>query len=112
MPGLAATRCLIALLILALAMPVLAQTKTLTPEEFTDAFARAVGQAPVLLPWGASVPVMAALDARGIPNVLTGFGLPDAAMHAPNERFPLAYLGLGMEAVRRSLVALGAVARV
>jgi acetylornithine deacetylase/succinyl-diaminopimelate desuccinylase-like protein len=72
------------------------------------AFERVMGAAPVTLPWGASVPVMAALDERGIPNVLTGFGLPDAAMHAPNERFPLAHLGLGMSAVRESLRVLGA----
>jgi acetylornithine deacetylase/succinyl-diaminopimelate desuccinylase-like protein len=71
----------------------------------SDAFERVVGRAPVTLPFGASVPVMAALDERGIPNVLTGFGLPDAAIHAPNERFPLAYVQLGISAVREALLA-------
>jgi acetylornithine deacetylase/succinyl-diaminopimelate desuccinylase-like protein len=72
----------------------------------SDAFARAIGRPPLLLPWGASVPVMAALDERGIPNVLTGFGLPDSAFHAPNERFPIEYLPLGITAIREALHAL------
>jgi acetylornithine deacetylase/succinyl-diaminopimelate desuccinylase-like protein len=72
-----------------------------------EAFARVVGRAPLTLPFGASVPVMAALDERGIPTVLTGFGLPDAAIHAPNERFPLAYVALGISAVREALLAFG-----
>jgi acetylornithine deacetylase/succinyl-diaminopimelate desuccinylase-like protein len=76
--------------------------------KISDAFGRVIGRPPVPLPWGASVPLMAALDERGIPNVLTGFGLPDSAFHAPNERFPLAYLPLAIAAVRETLLALGA----
>lgn len=72
---------------------------------------RMTGSAPVTLPWGASIPLLSALDERGIPNALTGFGLPDAAVHAPNERFPLAYLGLGMQTIRELLLALGDVPR-
>ena len=72
-----------------------------------EAFERVMGHPPVTLPWGASVPLMAALDERGIPNILTGFGLADANIHAPNECFPLAYLARGIEAVRESLKALG-----
>jgi hypothetical protein len=49
---------------------------------------------------------MAALDERGIPKVLTGFGLPDSAFHAPNERFRLDYLPLGISAIREALHAL------
>lgn len=73
----------------------------------SEAFTRVLGRPPVMLPSGSSVPVMAGLDERKIPSVLTGFGLPDSAFHAPNERFPLAYLPLGMSAVRESLLALG-----
>jgi acetylornithine deacetylase/succinyl-diaminopimelate desuccinylase-like protein len=68
---------------------------------------RVTGNPPVTLPWGASIPLLAALDERGIPNALTGFGLPDAAVHAPNERFPVAYLGIGMQTIRELLLALG-----
>jgi acetylornithine deacetylase/succinyl-diaminopimelate desuccinylase-like protein len=75
-------------------------------QQISAAFARVLGRAPVTLPWGASVPLMAALDERGVPNVLTGFGLPDSGFHAPNERFPLAYLPLGIAAVRETLLAL------
>jgi acetylornithine deacetylase/succinyl-diaminopimelate desuccinylase-like protein len=74
----------------------------------SEAFGRVVGRPPVTLPWGASVPLMAALDERGIPSVLTGFGLPGSGFHAPNERFPLAYLPLAIAAVRETLLALGA----
>ncbi len=68
---------------------------------------KVTGEPPLTLPWGASIPLLAALDERGIPNALTGFGLPDAAIHAPNERFPVAYVGLAMRAIRELLTALG-----
>jgi acetylornithine deacetylase/succinyl-diaminopimelate desuccinylase-like protein len=74
---------------------------------FSEVIEQVTGRPPVMLPWGASIPLLAALEERGIPNVLTGFGLPDAAVHAPNERFPVAYVGVGMNVVRGLLGALG-----
>jgi acetylornithine deacetylase/succinyl-diaminopimelate desuccinylase-like protein len=54
------------------------------------AFAAAYGAEPVLMREGGSVPVtvefQAALDAK---LLVTGFGLPDDALHSPNERMSL-----------------------
>jgi acetylornithine deacetylase/succinyl-diaminopimelate desuccinylase-like protein len=54
------------------------------------AYARGFGVAPVFLRNGGSVPVVNTFDELlGIPTVLMGFGLPDDAIHAPNERVQL-----------------------
>ena len=72
-----------------------------------DAFERVVGRRPLLLRSGGSIPLVPALADRGIPTVLTGFALPDANMHSPNERLLVRYVPLGVEAARETLVALG-----
>jgi acetylornithine deacetylase/succinyl-diaminopimelate desuccinylase-like protein len=57
------------------------------------------GRGPVLLPSGGSIPFVSALaEARRIDVALLGFGLPDDAIHAPNERFYLPNLFRGIEA--------------
>jgi acetylornithine deacetylase/succinyl-diaminopimelate desuccinylase-like protein len=71
-----------------------------------DAFERVVGRRPLLLRSGGSIPLVPALADRGIPTVLTGFALPDANMHSPNERLLVRYVPLGVEAARATLVAL------
>ncbi len=50
------------------------------------AIERATGTAPVAMRSGGSIPVMAALVARGTPTILSGFGSPDDNIHSPNER--------------------------
>jgi acetylornithine deacetylase/succinyl-diaminopimelate desuccinylase-like protein len=72
-----------------------------------DAFERVVGRRPLLLRSGGTIPLVPALAERGIPTVLTGFALPDANMHSPNERLLARYIPLGVEAARETLVALG-----
>ena len=72
-----------------------------------DAFERVVGRRPLLLRSGGTIPIVPALAERGIPTVLTGFALPDANMHSPNERLLLRYVPLGVAAARETLVALG-----
>jgi acetylornithine deacetylase/succinyl-diaminopimelate desuccinylase-like protein len=74
-----------------------------------DAFERAVGVRPLLIRVGGSLPVMAALEQKGIPTILTGFDLPDGNIHSPNERFRVEYITLGVEAAQelyRSLAKL------
>ena len=44
---------------------------------------------------------------RGIPTVLTGFGLPDDAIHAPDEHLRFAHLETGTRAAMEILRALG-----
>jgi acetylornithine deacetylase/succinyl-diaminopimelate desuccinylase-like protein len=51
--------------------------------------------------------VIAVLAAKGIPTVLTGFGLPDDAIHAPDEHVRFEYLELGARAGMEILTALG-----
>ena len=65
-----------------------------------SAMARACGREPVLLRSGGSIPVLAAFDQRGIPVILSGFGLPQDNFHAPDESYALASLDLGRRAAR------------
>jgi acetylornithine deacetylase/succinyl-diaminopimelate desuccinylase-like protein len=74
-----------------------------------DAFERAVGVRPLLMRVGGSLPVMSALEQRGIPTILTGFDLPEGNIHSPNERFRVEYVDLGVAAAQelyRSLAGL------
>jgi hypothetical protein len=47
-----------------------------------------------------------ALADRGIPTIVTGFGLPDAQVHSPNERLLAEYVPLGIAAARELYRAL------
>src|SRR5262249_58176668 len=64
------------------------------------AFNAAYGATPVLIREGGSIPVTLhfppALDTR---LLVTGFGLPDDALHSPNERMSLDQYHRGIEAV-------------
>jgi acetylornithine deacetylase/succinyl-diaminopimelate desuccinylase-like protein len=51
--------------------------------------------------------VIATLADRGIPTVLTGFGLPDDAIHAPDEHLRVEHLELGTAAAMEMLTAFG-----
>ena len=56
------------------------------------------GRGPVLLPSGGSIPFVSTLAAaQRIDVALLGFGLPDDAIHAPNERFYLPNLFRGTD---------------
>jgi acetylornithine deacetylase/succinyl-diaminopimelate desuccinylase-like protein len=72
-----------------------------------DAFERVVGRRPLLLRTGGTIPLFPALADRGIPTVLTGFAVPGANVHSPNERLLARYIPLGVAAARETLVALG-----
>ena len=51
-----------------------------------DAIERATGVRPLAIRSGGSIPVAAAFTARGIPTVLSGFGIDADNIHSPNER--------------------------
>ena len=72
-----------------------------------DAFERVVGRRPLLLRSGGTIPLVPALADRGIATILSGFALPNANMHSPNERLLARYVPLGVETARETLVALG-----
>jgi acetylornithine deacetylase/succinyl-diaminopimelate desuccinylase-like protein len=71
-----------------------------------EAFERVLGRRPLLLRSGGTIPLVPALADRGIPTILSGFSLPNANMHSPNERLLARYVPLGVETARETLVAL------
>jgi acetylornithine deacetylase/succinyl-diaminopimelate desuccinylase-like protein len=64
------------------------------------AFERALGVRPALVRSGGTLPVCAALADRQIPTIITGFSLPDANIHSPNERLRVEYVPQGIAAAR------------
>jgi acetylornithine deacetylase/succinyl-diaminopimelate desuccinylase-like protein len=73
-----------------------------------DAFERVVGRRPALIRSGGTLPIVPALSAKGIPTVVTGFGLPDSQLHSPNERLVAEYVPLGIAAARELYLAFAA----
>jgi acetylornithine deacetylase/succinyl-diaminopimelate desuccinylase-like protein len=65
-----------------------------------EAFERALGVRPLLIRSGGTLPVVAALEQRAIPTIVTGFDVPDGNIHAPNERLLLEHIQLGLAAAR------------
>jgi acetylornithine deacetylase/succinyl-diaminopimelate desuccinylase-like protein len=76
-----------------------------------DAFERVVGARPILLRVGGSLPVMSALEKKGIPTILSGFDLPEGNIHSPNERFLVDHIPLGVETSKELFRALGELRR-
>jgi acetylornithine deacetylase/succinyl-diaminopimelate desuccinylase-like protein len=62
------------------------------------AFERALGVRPALVRTGGTLPIVPALTDKGIPVIITGFGLPDSQIHSPNERLLAEYVPLGISA--------------
>ncbi len=76
-----------------------------------DGIERALGVRPALVRTGGSIPVVAALAGAGIPTILSGFGLPDDAIHAADEHLRVEHLALGVTSAREILTALGGLPR-
>jgi acetylornithine deacetylase/succinyl-diaminopimelate desuccinylase-like protein len=72
-----------------------------------DAFQRVLGVRPALIRSGGTLPIVAALADKGIPTIISGFSLPDAQIHAPNENIPSRYIPLGIETVAALFEELG-----
>ena len=72
------------------------------------AFERALGVRPLLIRSGGSLPIVAALADKGIPTVITGFSLPSANLHSPNERLLAEYVPRGIGAARALFEEFGA----
>jgi acetylornithine deacetylase/succinyl-diaminopimelate desuccinylase-like protein len=72
-----------------------------------DAFERVLGRRPALVRSGGTIPLVAALADKGVPAVVTGFGLPDSQLHSPNERLVAEYVPLGVQAARELFRAFG-----
>jgi acetylornithine deacetylase/succinyl-diaminopimelate desuccinylase-like protein len=75
-----------------------------------EAFEEATGVAPALVRSGGTIPILAAFSERGIQTIVSGFALPDDAIHAPNESYRLASLDLNERTSYALLRALGRLA--
>ena len=71
-----------------------------------DALERVFGRRPVVVRAGGTLPVLAALAARGVPTVMTGLALPESHTHSPNERMLVETFPLGVAAARETYRAL------
>jgi acetylornithine deacetylase/succinyl-diaminopimelate desuccinylase-like protein len=65
-----------------------------------SAFERVMGVRPALVRSGGTLPIVPALTDHGIATIVTGFSLPDANIHSPNERLRAEYIPLGIAAAR------------
>lgn len=70
-----------------------------------DGFERALKIRPRLVRSGGSLPIVSALQQRGVATVVSGFDLPEGNVHAPNERLLLEYMPLGIAAARELFLA-------
>jgi acetylornithine deacetylase/succinyl-diaminopimelate desuccinylase-like protein len=73
-----------------------------------DAFERALGVRPALVRSGGTLPIVPALADKAIPTIITGFSLPDANAHSPNERLLVENVPLGLAAARELFRAFAA----
>jgi acetylornithine deacetylase/succinyl-diaminopimelate desuccinylase-like protein len=72
-----------------------------------QAFREVVGRGTVPARAGGSIPIVPALGRGGAPVILTGIGLPDDRLHAPNEKLDLQQLWSGIEVFGRFYELLG-----
>src|SRR2546428_503096 len=72
-----------------------------------QAFREVVGRGTVPARAGGSIPVVPALGKGGAAVILTGIGLPDDRLHAPNEKLDLKQLWDGINVFRRFYELLG-----
>ena len=72
-----------------------------------DAFEHVLGERPLLVRSGGSIPVVAALAARGVPAIVTGFTRPGSQLHSPNENIPATALDQGLATTVELLRRLG-----
>jgi len=72
-----------------------------------DAFERVLGVRPALIRSGGTLPIVAAFADKGVPTIISGFSLPDANIHSPNENMPAEYIPLGIETAKALFGELG-----
>jgi acetylornithine deacetylase/succinyl-diaminopimelate desuccinylase-like protein len=72
-----------------------------------DAFEQVLGVRPLLVRTGGTLPIVPALEAKGIPTIITGFGLPESSVHSPNEKFLYRYFDQGIDTAAALYTELG-----
>jgi acetylornithine deacetylase/succinyl-diaminopimelate desuccinylase-like protein len=91
-----------------LAEPALSDAESPPVRLAAEALGRACGVPAALLRSGGSIPAVAELMNHGIATVVSGFGLPEDAFHAPDESFSLRSLELGERSAHELYSALAA----
>lgn len=87
--------------------PVLVDTRA-RPFSFLDqAFYEVEGRRPVPIRSGGSIPIVPALRKRRAPVLLSGIGLPDDGLHAPNEKLNLNQFWKGVRIFGRFFQLMG-----
>jgi acetylornithine deacetylase/succinyl-diaminopimelate desuccinylase-like protein len=77
-------------------------------EVAAKAFSEVLGAPTVFIRSGGSIPIVGEFAQHlGIPTVLMGFGLPDDALHSPNEKYRISNYYIGIETIARFLEAYG-----
>jgi len=75
------------------------------------ALSEAFGRDAVFIRMGGSVPIVADfIETLGLPTVITGWAVPDANAHSPNEKLDLAHFHHGIQAVIRFFERIGGAA--
>ena len=59
-----------------------------------------LGVRPALIRSGGTLPIVPALADQGIATIISGFSLPNANIHSPNECMLVEYIPLGIAAAR------------
>jgi acetylornithine deacetylase/succinyl-diaminopimelate desuccinylase-like protein len=72
-----------------------------------EAFEQVLGVRPLLVRSGGTLPIVPALEAKGIPTIITGFGLPESNVHSPNEKFLYRYFEQGIDTAAAVYTRLG-----
>jgi acetylornithine deacetylase/succinyl-diaminopimelate desuccinylase-like protein len=89
--------------------PVVVSTDNPYVRAATSAMHDVFAKETVFVRGGGSIPIVGDfIRELGIPTILTGFGLPDDNLHAPNEKFHLANFHRGTESIIRFLTNVGA----
>jgi acetylornithine deacetylase/succinyl-diaminopimelate desuccinylase-like protein len=90
------------------ALPALSDAESPPVQLAAEALGKACGVPAALLRSGGSIPAVAELINHGIPTVVSGFGLPEDAFHAPDESYSLRSLELGERSAHELYSALAA----
>ena len=56
---------------------------------------------------GGTLPIVPALEKKGIPTIITGFGTPESNVHSPNEKMLYRYFEQGIDTTAALYTELG-----
>ena len=85
------------------ARPAVTSPDTAAVQLAAAAFEQVVGHRPVFVRSGGTLPIYAALVARGLPTFATGFGVEsEANVHAPNENVPEEHVAMAVDTLSQT----------